>query len=204
MKGIRISHAIWIIVILGVFGAAAYVLSRGFSARTEPNRIEAFIAPKLRNLAIPPNARDAKNPITDSPAVFSEALAHFADHCAVCHGSDGSGDTHIGKGLFPKPPDMREKETQQLTDGEIYYIIENGVRYTGMPAFGESSDNATDEDTWKLVIFIRRIPKMTAEEVAQVDKLTPKSPTELRQEEDIQNFLQGGDVPASPETHKHH
>src|SRR5262249_26890892 len=155
-------------------------------------------------LAIPSKAREAKNPIPDSPEVMSEAMAHFADHCVVCHGSDGSGTTRMGKGLFPKVPDLRKNETQGLTDGQIYYIIENGVRYTGMPAFGEIADNDQDEDTWKLVAFIRHIPNLTADQIDQIDQMTPKSPMELKQEEEIKNFLQGGDAPASHQNHQHH
>ena len=53
------------------------------------------------------------------------------------------GETLIGRGLYPKPPDMTAGGTQQLTDGELYTIIENGVRFTGMPAFGEEAGYET-------------------------------------------------------------
>jgi mono/diheme cytochrome c family protein len=198
----RLIRLIIVVVIVGIIVGAWYMFSRGFSARTQPNAVESFIAPRLRNLAIPTKSRDAKNPITDSPEVLSEAMAHFADHCAVCHGSDGGGDTMIGKGLFPKVPDLKKNETQGLTDGQIYYIIGNGVRYTGMPAFGES-DNDQDEDTWKLVSFIRHLPNLTPDQIEQIDQMTPKSPMEMKQEEDIKNFLQGGDAPSSHEHHQH-
>src|SRR5215475_11229906 len=166
----RILWLILVVVIVGIILGGWYMFSRGFSARTEPNAVESLIAPRLRNLAIPSKAREAKNPIPDSPEVMSEAMAHFADHCVVCHGSDGSGTTRMGKGLFPKVPDLRKNETQGLTDGQIYYIIENGVRYTGMPAFGEIADNDQDEDTWKLVVFIRHIPNLTADQIDQIDQ----------------------------------
>ncbi len=115
------------------------VLSRGFSARDEPSSVEAFIAGRLRRMAIPRAAREVKNPVAASPEVLSGAMEHFADHCAICHANDGSGKTLIGRGLYPKPPDMSQAATQKLTDGELYYIIENGIRFTGMPAFGEES-----------------------------------------------------------------
>jgi mono/diheme cytochrome c family protein len=204
MKTLRLGRLIVIAVLIGVVATGWYMFSRGFSARLSPNRIESFIAPRLRNLAIPATARDAKNPIADSPEVLSAAMEHFADHCAFCHGSEGAGKTHIGEGMFPKPPDMRLGATQNLTDGEIYYIIENGVRYTGMPAFGDASGNEQDEDSWKLVMFIRHIPNLTPEQIQQVDQMTPKSPMEQKQDEDIQKFLQGDDNPTSHENHKHH
>jgi mono/diheme cytochrome c family protein len=203
MRAFRILLIILVVIVVGVAIAGWSMMSRGFSAQMSPSGIESFIAPRMRNLAIPRKARDAKNPIADNPEVFSEATAHFADHCAICHSADGSGETHMGKGLFPKPPDLRENKTQDLTDGEIYYIIENGVRYTGMPAFGQSDDSGRDEDTWKLVRLIRHFPTLTPEQVQQIDQMTPKSPMELQREQDIQNFLQGGDVPMSHEHHQH-
>jgi mono/diheme cytochrome c family protein len=203
MRGVRILFIILVVIVLGLVVVGRNMMSRGFSARLSPNALESFIAPRLRNLAIPSKGREAQNPIPDSPEVFSQAMAHYADHCAVCHAADGSGETHIGKGLFPKPPDLRENGTQNLTDGEIYYIIENGVRYTGMPAFGQGDDNGQDEDSWKLVRFIRHFPHLTPEQVQQIDQMTPKSPMELQQEQDIQNFLQGGDAPVPHEHHQH-
>jgi mono/diheme cytochrome c family protein len=62
-------------------------------------------------------------------------MEHFADHCASCHANDGSGDTELGRNLWPKAPDMRAAPTQRLTDASCFYIIEHGVRFTGMPAW---------------------------------------------------------------------
>jgi mono/diheme cytochrome c family protein len=92
-----------------------------------------------------------QNPFAMSPENLRAGMEHFADHCAICHANDGSGDTLFGKNLYPKPPDMRSAETQSKPDGELYYTIQNGVRLTGMPAFGEDQGTA-DADTWKLVL----------------------------------------------------
>jgi len=195
-----------IIVLLGLvgLGAGAYVLSRGLSARTEPSSIEAMIARPLRRLAIPGRARALKNPVPGGTEVLSRSMAHFADHCASCHGNDGKGNTLIGRGLYPKPPDMTEATTQNLTDGEIYYIIENGIRFTGMPAFGEEAGNDNDEETWDLVHFIRHLPQMTPDEVAKMKEMNPKSPSELAKEEEIRKFLQGDDSSPAANVHEHH
>ena len=165
--------------------------------------MEAFIARRLRAIAIPSDARDAMNPVAATPEVLAESMAHFADHCASCHANDGSGDAVIGRGLYPKPPDMRQTDTQNLTDGELYYIIHNGVRFTGMPGFGEDTSNTQDLDSWKLIHFIRRLPKLTAEEVEQMKEMNPKSPADLKEEEELQRFLRGEDPPAEP-NHVHH
>jgi mono/diheme cytochrome c family protein len=131
-------------------------------------------------------------------------MEHFADHCASCHGNDGRGVTLIGRGLYPKPPDMTQRATQELSDGELYYIMENGIRFTGMPGFGEEPDNIEDTETWDLVHFIRHLPDMTDDEVAQMKKMNPKSPMELEKEERMRKFLQGDDTAPAESNHEHH
>ena len=97
---------------------------------------------------------------------------------------------------------MRLADTQNLTDGEIYWIIENGVRLTGMPAWGDGSAN--DVDTWKLVWFVRHLAHLTAEDVEVMKSLNPKSPSELEEERQDQQFLGGHDEAPAPSTSHHH
>ena len=128
-----------LVVILAVAGAAAIypILSRGLSTRVPPSALEATISRAVRGLATPRAMRNAKNPVETTAAVLDEALAHFADHCASCHGNDGSGQTEIGRSFYPPAPDMRVAPTQALSDGELFSIIEHGIRLTGMPAWGD-------------------------------------------------------------------
>jgi mono/diheme cytochrome c family protein len=129
-------------------------------------------------------------------------MMHFADHCATCHGNDGSGDSLFGRGLYPKPPDLRLEETQKLSDGELFWIIENGVRFTGMPGFG---DHGTQEDSWKLVQFIRHLPQLSDAERADMEKNNPKSPEDVKEEKQEEDFLNGGKNEApQPSEHHHH
>src|SRR3954470_23970275 len=107
MKRIRIGYVVLVVLILFAGLSAWYVMSRGFSARTPPNAVEAFVAPRLRNIAIPPEARAAQNPVASSPEALHQAMEHFADHCSFCHAKDGSGKSEMGRGLYPQPPDMR-------------------------------------------------------------------------------------------------
>jgi mono/diheme cytochrome c family protein len=183
--------------------AGTLLLRGGISARAEPSRLEARVARTLRSWAIPSEAREATNPIAASPRVLEAGLAHFADHCASCHGNDGSGQVAIGRNLYPRAPDMRAPATQDLTDGELFYIIENGVRLTGMPAWGGPG---SAEGSWHLVHFIRQLPRLTAEEKARMETLNPKSPDEWRALEDEDAFLRG-EEPAPSEaghgTHSH-
>ena len=191
-------------LVLGLVGGGGYyILSSGFSARTPPGAIEAYVARRLRLAAIPRQASAMKNPVSLDKDVLAAARAHYADHCASCHANDGGGDTMIGRGLNPRPPDMRKSETQELTDGALYYIITNGIRFTGMPAFGEKADNPQDMDSWGLVHFIRHLPRITPEELADMQSMNPRSPAEIRQEDELKRFLQGEDINPIHGTHQH-
>ena len=195
------------VIVLAVVLALMIVIGmvrRGFSARSEPSAMEAFMARTMRDMAVPSKAKNMKNPVPVTKENIQAGLDHFADHCATCHANNGSGDTLFGKGLYPKPPDMRSGHTQAMTDGEIYYTIQNGIRLTGMPAFGENgSDN--DEGTWQLVHFVRHLPQLSAEELTRMKTLNPKTRAELEEEQAEEEFLQGGDAPSNsqPKTHKH-
>lgn len=177
--------------------------SRGFSTREQPTPMERWAAGQARALAMPAEARSRMNPIGNSPEVMEAARAHWADHCASCHANDGSGDTVVGKNLYPPAPDMRQPATQQLTDGELFYIIQNGIRLTGMPAWGTGASH-DEEDSWKLVHFIRHLPQITLEEKKAMEKLNPKSPDDLREEEEEERFLKGEDSDETTPEHHHH
>ena len=137
-----------------------------------------------------------------TPDVVAEGMAHYADHCAGCHANNGSGDTEVGHGLYPKPPDMRLDATQSLSDGELFYIIENGVRFTGMPAW--SSDDPTESHgTWHLVHFIRELPRLTPEQIEQMEKLNPKAPDEMQPEPDHEKTGHDDSDATKPHQHQH-
>jgi hypothetical protein len=242
-RGMGCSGAILFILLFAAALGAFVVVRHGVSARDQPTRAEIFVATRLRHLAIPIAARQMSNPEPSSPATVKAGMEHFADHCATCHGNDGRGDTEIGKNLYPKAPDMTSEDTQSLSDGELFYIIENGVRFTGMPGWGtgkrsteEASGGGGDSheqasgghahegggdaheggghehegsghDTWALVQFIRHLPKLTDAELQQMKALNPKSPDEWEQEQQMQEFLKGGNTPAPPvesSGHQHH
>jgi mono/diheme cytochrome c family protein len=182
-------------------GFLAWSVTQGISTRSEPSAIEQVVARTMRSMAIPRLDRDRRNPVEGSAAIVAAGMTHYADHCAVCHGADGSGDTDVGRGMYPKPPDMRQAATQELSDGELFYIIENGVRLTGMPAFGDGSPESAQQ-SWHLVHFVRALPRLTEDQVAEVAAMTPRTPAQFRQEQEEQRFLEGGDAPsAAPNVH---
>ena len=192
------------IALLGVVVAMAVsILHDGLSARATPNRFEIMLARNARHLAIPWNARLAQNPLLASPEDLRDARLHFADHCAVCHANDGSGQTMFGGGLYPKPPDLRLPETQNLTDGELFWIIENGVRFTGMPAFSNGGEHGGMQSSWKLVPFIRHLPHLTTAERIEMERYNPKGPDERAEEQQENDFLNGATPQRKPESQDH-
>lgn len=191
----RTKIAMGIIVAVVVLGITMLLsmLRNGFSAVEEPTAMEAFMATTMRSYAVPSSLKGAKNPLPLTPRVLAEGRSHFADHCAGCHGNDGKGQTAMGPKFYPKVPDMTRAETQSQSDGALFATIENGIRLTGMPAFGGGTAES-GYGTWGLVHFIRHIPKITPEELVEMEKLNPKSPDEWQQMQEEEAFLGDADA----------
>jgi hypothetical protein len=155
---------ITLVVLAAVLSAVTYsrVRAGGLSADTTPGRLERAIATRLVRMSIPADARQLQNPLRSTPDAWRTIVDHYQDHCAVCHGKDGRGGTEMGQNMYPKVPDFADPAVQQLSDGALFYIIQNGIRWTGMPAWkGEHSE----EETWKLVSFIRKVPTLTPDDL---------------------------------------
>ena len=187
---VRLFIAVLIVALAGAGFGLWYVRSTGLTTRAEPSAFEVAGARFARRFAVPSDARNRPNRVTRSEAAIASGRAHFADHCASCHANDGSGNTGMGRGLFPRSPDMRQPPTQDLTDGELFWIIENGVRFTGMPAWGTGTPEG-EQASWELVHFIRRLPQLTAQEIEEMEQMNPRPPAEIRRDIEAERFLQG-------------
>jgi mono/diheme cytochrome c family protein len=161
----RALAVVGVLAILALAGIALLyreVTFHGFSAREKPWPVEEFVALCLRKLATGRDARRMMNPYAPKDEILADARDHFAEHCTACHAEDGSGKSSIGEGMYPPATDLRQPRTQKLTDGELFQIIRNGIRFTGMPGWGGVD---TDEDIWKLVLLLRHLPNLTADEL---------------------------------------
>ena len=197
--GYRILAVVGLLAVAGLALGVVAVRQSGLSARDEPGAVEARLARLVRGVAIPSAVRSQVNPVPSTRETLVESRAHFADHCASCHGNDGSGQTALGRRLYPRAPDMRLPATQSLTDGELFHVIENGIRFTGMPGWGGEVSPAV---SWKLVLFIRHLPRLGPEELLEMERLNPRSPDEWRELQQDQEFLQA--IPAGPAKDGHH
>jgi len=181
-----------IVAVAAVLSLVGYVKVTGLSARATPGPVERAIALRLRALAVPGEYASLTNPVLRNAGSVRNGMTHFADHCAVCHANDGSGDTEMGRGLFPPAPDMRQSATQDLSDGALFYIIEHGVRFTGMPAWATGTPEG-EESSWHLVNFIRHLPDLTPEEIADMEGMNPRPPADIRRQIQEERFLRGED-----------
>jgi len=180
---------LFLLILFGALAVAGWLtyrmLDRGFSAREEPSAVEKWVATAARRAAIPKTYKNLTNPLADDDQTYRLGMEHFADHCAVCHNNDGNGNTLIGQNLYPKAPVLKES---QLSDGELYYTIQNGVRLSGMPAFGEAG-KTDDKTTWALVRFIKRLRLQTEEDLQRMKQLNPQTPDQKQEEKEAEDFL---------------
>ena len=181
-----------VLVVAILFGVGWWLHGRGISAVSrQPLPLEANLAEAAWRFLVPVAVRTATNPVVATPAVLKEAREHWADHCALCHGNDGSGETQLGRRVYPPVPDMRGARTQALTDGELFYAIEQGIPWTAMPGWTTGSKDG-ELETWALVRLVRHLPAITPEEIQEMENLNPRAPASDAREREIEDFLKGG------------
>src|ERR1700760_887254 len=125
MKSRKMLVSILLLLIVGIL-ATGWIKWRGFRASETPSAFETGVVRSVRNFAIPAQERRRTNPDAADRVAIRQGREDFLARCAVCHGIDAHGRTPIGANLYPRVPDLHLEPTQNLTDGEIHYIIENG------------------------------------------------------------------------------
>jgi len=143
-----------VVVVVGAL--FLYIRSGGLIARQTPNSMEATVTRWVLDLSIPAEAKALKNPLGITDASVSGGRQIYQQKCEVCHGYDGSGRTEAGGGEYPPPRNLRAVSSVHRTDGELFYLIQNGIRNTPMPGW-----QMPDENIWQLVAYIRSLPKTT-------------------------------------------
>jgi mono/diheme cytochrome c family protein len=144
---------------LGVICTFLEALLAGCTADKHPSGEETAMANLAKDVVIPLEAGNKKNPLPETDEVLSQGQQVFLESCALCHGSDGRGDTYIGRSMYPPAMDMNSPHVQHWSAAELFWIIRNGVRLTGMPSWQSS---ISDNDTWKLARFIHNLPRLDA------------------------------------------
>jgi mono/diheme cytochrome c family protein len=146
-------------LMLGVIGAMLGTLLSGCKAGEQPSHEETSLANAAKDVVIPLEAGKMKNPLPETDEVVSQGQEVFLGSCAQCHGADARGDTYVGRNMYPPAMDLSSSHVQHWSDAELFWIIQHGVRLTGMPAWKSS---ISDNDTWKLARFIHDLPRLSA------------------------------------------
>ena len=150
-------------LMLCVISAVLGALLQGCTAGTHPSQDETSLANAAKDVAIPLEAGKKANPLPETDEVVSQGQEVFLGSCAQCHGADARGDTNVGRHMDPPAMDLTSSHVQHWSDAELFWIIQNGVRLTGMPAWHSS---ISENDTWKLARFIHQIPRLDAASTA--------------------------------------
>lgn len=148
---------------LGVPGAVVWFGAVDMSASSPPSFLERTVGERAFDAWLERTAPDTNNPLGETPATLAAGLDHYRENCVVCHAAPDVEPTEIAEGLHPPAPRLWKKGTQSLSDGALFWTVKNGVRMTGMPAFGKTHG---DEEIWKIVAFVRHLPNLTAPEKA--------------------------------------
>jgi mono/diheme cytochrome c family protein len=147
--------AVVIVVLSGVAVIFAFT-QFDLSALQEPGKAETFLATQAKRVLIYKSSRSGiPSPPNDLQASVEQGETLYGTDCAMCHGSDGHTLTDNGRWMYPRASDLTSPSVQQYSDPELFWIIKNGIRFSGMPGFGKVE---SEEHIWDLVRYIRTLP----------------------------------------------
>jgi mono/diheme cytochrome c family protein len=131
--------------LLGAIALLIVAPRMDWSATARPGSVEKGIANAVLRRWVRNSASAENNPVPASEENLKAGMREFGEHCAVCHGADGSAHDRLGANFYP-PIARLERGAAGWSDGELYFIIGNGIRYTGMPGFGCARRSLGKED----------------------------------------------------------
>lgn len=150
------SRIIWTMVGSGVVLVGIGLMHFSLTALQEPSPLETRIANLAKHCVIRmASRRGIPPPPVDARASVEAGGTHFGLDCSLCHGIDGRAKTPSGQWMYPRAPDLTSKRVQSYSDQELFWIVNNGIRFTGMPGFGKLE---TPDQIWGLVNYVRTLP----------------------------------------------
>lgn len=165
MKKPLLSAAVLIIVVV----AAAIYFFLGFydiSATKPHSRIVKAVLHSVAESSIQRNSKSLKNPYdVNDGDIYAKGFREYEKMCVQCHGAPGVEPSSTGKGLYPKPPRFPEEGLHEYTLEDVFWVTKNGVKMTGMPAYGPTHDDGT---IWAIAIFLDRSREMSEAEYEEL------------------------------------
>jgi mono/diheme cytochrome c family protein len=150
----------WLLVALIFLALAAVGVIIGFTqikldALQEPGHLETVLMTQAKHLLIHWSSREVIPPATiNLQAGIEEGDKLYATDCSMCHGSDGHTPTDYGRWMYPRASDLTSPMVREYSDRELFWIVKNGIRLSGMPAFAKVE---SDEHIWNLVRYVRTL-----------------------------------------------
>lgn len=142
------------VVLLAVVLAAVGVSRFSLTALDEPGRAETYLATEVKHLLVSRDSREVLPGPASTAASIAAGEKLYGAECAMCHGLNGRTPTDNGRWMYPRAADLTSGQVQQYSDRELFWILKNGIRLSGMPAFGQVE---TDEHIWEFVHYVRSL-----------------------------------------------
>jgi mono/diheme cytochrome c family protein len=165
MKCIKVFF--WLAVIAFISGVVVMFSGLINVAATNPHHpVTNFILSTTMDHSVRAHAKGITAPPLDDPRMIMDGFRHYREMCVDCHLAPGIDSTEISEGLMPRPPRLQE-EVEEWTPEELFWVTKNGVKMTGMPAWGPTHSDAR---IWAIVAFLEKLPHMTAEQYQEMDR----------------------------------
>lgn len=178
MKGQTMKYllriAVAVVVLLLIFIIFIYSGIYNISAMVPHNRLTLKVINALKDNSIEHHSKDIIAPALTDSSMIKTGFAHYKEMCVDCHGAPGISRDETGLGLYPKPPDL-SRSAKEMPSSELFWITKNGIKMTGMPAFGKTHK---DDKIWAIVAFLEKLPGMTKEQYKAYDKSAKETDNE--------------------------
>ena len=157
-----------LVILIGAFLVFLYSGIYDISAMSTHNKFTMWVINTLKDNSIEHQAKEIKAPNLNDPSLVKLGFSHYREMCIGCHGGPGQSRDEIGQGLYPMAPTLAES-VKELSPSQLFWITKNGIKMTGMPAFGKTHP---DDKIWAIVSFLEKLPSMTKEQYQALDKST--------------------------------
>jgi mono/diheme cytochrome c family protein len=159
-----------VLIVLGciIVGGGALVLSGVYNVAADvPHwRLTLLLLEAVKDRSIAAHSEGITVPPLNEEDLVQAGLPHFHETCRLCHGAPGYPREEFAEGLYPEPPFLGSRAMQrEIGDQGLYWIVKNGLKMTGMPAFGKTH---SEEQLWGIVAFLRRLPSLDARTYEQM------------------------------------
>lgn len=171
MKNVLVTLAIAFVLLLGLALAAIYMGVYDVSAARPEGSLTHWALSTTMDHSVKRHADGIVVPSLDDSTLLGVGFDHYSEMCVSCHGSPAGGKSEAGRGLNPSAPDLSEA-ARDWKPAELYWIIKNGIKMTGMPAFGPTHD---EHELWAMVAFVQKLPGMSPEEYKAYSSETANS-----------------------------